>query len=171
MGNVLGLSATHESNLRKLATYLWWLPKSAFAREHKFNMSKYDNLPGTISECSSLYCGSIGCAIGHGPYAGIQKKRGERWNEYANRVFGGYKLDHNLLTAFFGWAWYVVDDTPRGASRRILYGLRNGFPRISEDRDRILLHGRYKNYRPKPDDFVTLPKAVLKRLGFEKQPV
>ena len=72
-------------------------------------------------------CGSVGCVIGQGPYAGIPKLPDEGWYSYSDRVFG---LADNLLAWdwCFAGAWADVDNTPQGAAKRIRYLLANGKP-------------------------------------------
>jgi hypothetical protein len=63
-------------------------------------------------------CGSVGCFIGHGPYAGVKKRKGESWNDYCGRAFGakeGPVYDH-----LFGEEWMDYDNTPEGTTKRVL---------------------------------------------------
>ena len=96
-------------NLRKLAEYLL----SGDLRA-EFDMTLYGN------ECRSPLakeCGSVGCAVGHGPYAGISKHDDEEWPEYAGRVFGAHR--GHLFGYLFGAGWRYYDNTPEGAGQRI----------------------------------------------------
>jgi len=98
-----------KSNLEKLADYL-----ESGKLKAEFDMGKYaDN--GDIGVTN---CGSCGCPIGHGPYAGIPKLHNERWKEYAERVFGveGYTGVYNRI---FHSNWAAKDNTPEGAAARI----------------------------------------------------
>lgn len=119
MSNVIGLSAYHEENLRKLAAYLLSGELKA-----KFNMGYYAH----NGSATATKCGSVGCAIGHGPHAGIEKIVGESWGIYGNRVFG------ELLWSWaFSSFWEDTDNIPDGAARRILWALDKGIPKNSED--------------------------------------
>lgn len=62
-------------------------------------------------------CGSVGCAIGHGPYAGIEKTERD-WLEYSERVFG---IDRRAVEwdYVFDDKWSAYDNTPQGAARRL----------------------------------------------------
>ena len=67
----------------------------------KFNLEMYsDGLKEIETDC-----GSEGCAIGHGPYAGIEKLSTEAWFEYHSRTLTN---SNNEL-----WAW--------------CFGMDNGF--------------------------------------------
>jgi hypothetical protein len=68
-----------ESNLRILAAYL--LSGNLKA---DFNMEVYNE--NNSLGIDKTDCGSIGCAIGHGPYAGIPKNSDENWPIYGNIV-------------------------------------------------------------------------------------
>lgn len=107
----------NRENLKKLADYLEGPLKA------DFNMSAY---------CEEfLYdqstCGSVGCALGHGPYAGIPKTRYESWNRYSERAFG-----FSNASKEWGWIfssrWSSVDNSPIGAAKRIRILLDEGLP-------------------------------------------
>lgn len=119
--NVVGLSPEHESNLRRLAAYL--LGEELQAEFDMDDFSKnYD-----IEETN---CGSAGCAIGHGPYAGIPKRGNELWVEYSDRALMSREVrtDTKCWYWCFSGDWKHTDNTPIGAARRILWMLGNGVP-------------------------------------------
>lgn len=165
MSNDIGLDRKRERNLRQLATYLWHLPKSRFGKTHQFSMSQFDNNIFK-SEANSTDCGTAGCAVGHAPYAGIHKKLGETWTEFSERQLfcATSPSEYARYQFLFGYSWRAKDNTPRGAARRI-FCLLNG-QAVPGSAMEV-----YRHYRPKPSDFVKLPKPVLKRLGRKKQPV
>jgi len=125
--NVIGLSDKHEANLRKLAAYLL----VAGNLKAKFTMGTFSDMKEPDTEATD--CGAVGCAVGHGPYAGIEKLPGEDWSFYSDRVFG---LDDIEFEAEWEWCfcsrWSERDDTPQGAAKRILWLLDKGLP---EDHD------------------------------------
>ena len=126
MANVIGLSQYHEDNLRKLAAYLL----SGELKAH-FDMEVFsDSCPGGLS--METICGTVGCAAGHGPYAGIPKEEGEEWPDYIDRQFGFSDYDFNHSWCFDG-GWRHVDNTPEGAAKRILWLLDNGLPDNASD--------------------------------------
>jgi hypothetical protein len=98
----------HLNNLEKLAAYL----KGGTLRA-AFNMKNYSD----DTHINGSECGTVGCAVGHGPFLGFEKKPGENWTSYSYRVFGLVKEDWMYA---FGAQWYLTDNTPEGAAARIL---------------------------------------------------
>lgn len=94
-------------NLEKLATYL-----ESGGLKADFDMVSFAH----VHTATPHYCGSVGCAVGHGPYAGIPKLAGELWAVYARRVFG---LDDAQEEYCFDAGWVDYDNTPEGAAARI----------------------------------------------------
>lgn len=126
MANVIKLSQQHEHNLRKLAEYLLRPELKA-----KFDMVAYSDWD---HDDYSIECGTIGCAAGHGPHAGIPKYDSETWSQYITRVFG-----LNIVASTIAWRWCFdadwerTDNTPVGAAKRILWLLHNGVPQNWHD--------------------------------------
>ncbi len=125
--NKLQLPTKFEANLRQLSRYLR-LPHL----EAGFDMARYDDTPKRqlTHGGSRRTCGSVGCAVGHGPYAGLRKYSREEWVAYGDRVFG---LTHKIeLTRAWLWCfapeWESYDNTPKGAAERIEYALDKGLP-------------------------------------------
>lgn len=106
--------------------------RQALAPGVRFNMSDYGT--GTYG------CGTIACAAGWGPAAGIRPTEDEldfdgsvmRWNDYIERAFGCCPwAGGNNRAAFaflFSGGWASSDNTPEGAARRIRYALTKGIP-------------------------------------------
>lgn len=120
--NIEHIAITNEfkrHNLQLLAEYLTEPELKA-----AFDISRY---------CENIFventedCGSVGCAIGHGPYAGIKKETHESWNEYAKRCFVNSIHKHEYAF-MFECSWADVDNTPEGAAKRIAYALEHGVP-------------------------------------------
>lgn len=136
----------NRTNLIKLANY--------FSQHKKlkadFDMHEYCEYSHFIM---STNCGSIGCAIGHGPYAGIDKYANEYWREYSERVFG-IDICSRLWDFLFSSAWTDVDNTKIGVVRRINYVLKNGH--IPDDFNtcdiskKIVSQYKYKKYEKTP---------------------
>lgn len=119
----------HRANLEKLAAYLETLPSGY---EH-FSMFDYCNIHGWAStnptEADTVTaCGTVACAIGHGPSAGIPPRPGEDWDDYESRVF---QLKNHEWMWCFSSNWVSVDNTPQGAAKRIRYMLEHGVPQNS----------------------------------------
>lgn len=110
------LSDFQRGNLERLARYLWDLPQDAF------DMERFSNGRGP-HHCG----GTVGCAVGNGPAAGIAALDGERrWGDYGNRVFA--PVGSLVWWWLFDGHWAFTDNTPRGTARRILWTLRHGCP-------------------------------------------
>lgn len=122
----------NRENLEKLASYLEGLP----ADYDHFEMATYfrqdrrtinDPLQAPLAGA----CGTVACAIGHGPAAGIpaEETAMEGWEDYSDRVF---ELSCNEETWCFSSCWRWVDNTPHGAAKRIRYMLERGVPSDSD---------------------------------------
>lgn len=118
---MLKLAQRHRDNLQTLADYLDTVPLESF------NMGHYRSS-----------CGTVACAAGHSPDAGIgvAPPRGaspRKWDAYLKQHFGvsyrsGSTPRYRLLVWCFGDCWCEVDNTPRGAGARIRYYLDHGLP-------------------------------------------
>lgn len=76
-------------------------------------------------------CGTVACAIGHGPKAGLAVEEFDRsWYLYSERVFG---LSDRGWTWCFGSEWEAIDNTPAGAAKRIQYLIKHGLPEDHRD--------------------------------------
>lgn len=116
------IKAKHKANLLKLADYLATLPDDY----EQFDMSEYmvmtdgdgDYLERfRPDERSKPVCGTVACAVGHGPAAGICLYGDLDWTDYAERVFG--KMCCDDFQYMFGSEWSNYDNTPKGAASRI----------------------------------------------------
>ena len=112
-----GLTKTQIANLHKLAMYL--LDEKNLKAE--FDMELFSDAPE-----DAHVCGSIGCAVGHGPYAGIIKKE-KTWRGYCFNAFG-IERDSCEWWYLFTARWCDFDNTPKGAARRIIRFLSSGVP-------------------------------------------
>lgn len=127
-----GLRITPEqrANLEKLATHLEALP----ADYSHFDMGSYFKKPtdqwgSDPKDAAAHTCGSVACAIGHGPFAGIPIARDEySWTNYAERVFGFSDANNGAGEYLFSNEWEHVDNTVAGAAARIRFVLENGCP-------------------------------------------
>lgn len=121
----------NRDNLAHLATYLEALP----ADYQHFDMSMYmngdDETEYALGNAPLLHCGTVACACGHGPAAGMPLLPSEiRWNigdwgAYTERVFELTAAEDDFLFAGF---WESFDNTHQGAAARIRYLLDNGAP-------------------------------------------
>ena len=115
----------HE-NLTKLAEYLLQETLRAGFNMYAYSAGEGEG-EGRLPLNEPTECGAAGCAVGHGPYAGIPKLHSETWSEYSERVFGIWEEDINWDWCFSGF-WYWHDNTPAGAAHRVLYLVEHGAP-------------------------------------------
>ena len=111
------MKTKHKTNLLKLADYLDTLPDDY----ENFDMGEYmqDEYGETvwIKEQNKPVCGTVACAVGHGPAAGIRVYGDADWEAYADRVFG--EIPYEDFQYMFGSEWSHYDNTPKGAAARI----------------------------------------------------
>lgn len=112
----------HRDNLLKLADYLATLPDDY----EQFDMGEYMSARNgdyydalTPEERSKPVCGTVACAVGHGPAAGIRVYGDYSWEHYSDRVFGEFEEDFFGWDYMFGSSWSFSDNTPKGAAARI----------------------------------------------------
>uniref|UniRef100_A0AAU8HYC1 Uncharacterized protein n=1 Tax=Rhizobium phage LG08 TaxID=3129229 RepID=A0AAU8HYC1_9CAUD len=104
------------ANLRKLADYLY--EKGELLEGFDMGMYNVDFQMKPRDLNTENECGTAGCAVGHGPFAGIKALRGEDWVEYFERVFidGSSSI---LFDWLFTGSWEMIDNSPLGAAKRI----------------------------------------------------
>lgn len=126
----------NRKNLQKLTSFL---AHGELPKEVEFDMGCY-----TDGDERSTTCGSAGCAIGFAPFAGIRKFTSEQFGPYADRTLIHYGMAARLWC--FSPSWVGVDDTPKGAAKRIQYFLDNGIDKWSGnyDADAKRLYARTK---------------------------
>lgn len=127
------MNEEQKNNFRKLSDYLL-----SGKLTTKFNMSAlahdFDRtslMPMEVNP-TTLACG---CALGHGPLAGIVTSDVMNWSSYSERYFGCSSLALALLEPLnefvFQWCfsggWACVDNTPEGAGKRIRWMLEHDF--------------------------------------------
>lgn len=117
MNHEVQLSEFQRGNLRRLAAFLSRLPAETFDMEVFCDISRVT---------AQKHCGTVGCAVGYGPNAGIACLTGESWVQYGDRVFVSFKSDD--WDWMFNGQWSGIDNTPVGAAKRILFYTRRGIP-------------------------------------------
>lgn len=121
------LSAQQRLNLAQLSDFL-----RTQAPPEQFRMQNFRQDNGTPDE--SYTCGTIACAVGWGPAAGIAPLKLETWRKYATRCFGASQFvvevgSGRLWNFLFSCDWRSADvNTPEQAARRIAYFLEHGIP-------------------------------------------
>ena len=128
----------HRTNLTKLADYLAKLP----ADYQHFDMRDYNRTSSdggyTLHLADRSYdCGTVACAVGHGPAAGVRVYGDMGWGAYCARVFGIDRwVSRKTFEYPFGSEWMVYDNTPQGAAARIRTYLDSGVPADWEEQRR-----------------------------------
>lgn len=141
MKNIKVKLLPHErENLQKLAEFLYKNDEVLYEGEPvEFSMTDYSD---SEHHLLSAECGTVGCAVGWGPHAGIAKLITENWNEYSCRCFLEYfdnkrGIDFGgknpIWTWMFSAKWALTDNSRRGAALRILYLLEFGMPENYQD--------------------------------------
>lgn len=137
-----------RANLVKLARFLWKLPAEKFAMEF---FSSRGGKKMNVSDCA------IGCAVGWGPTAGVQRIcEDSSWERYADRVFlgkGSASCDGWFWC--FSSTWAETDNTPQGAAKRILWMLLFGIP------DDHYSPGVYQDWEPTEADWLAAEQGVV----------
>ena len=139
----LALHDLDVRNLQRLAKYLesGLKPGTEFDMKHFYNSHEAD---------AATECGTVGCAVGHGPYAGIPKSQEETWAEYSYRVFGIPSYS-NAWEWLFGvrWAYSEKFSDHLSAAKRIHVFLKagNSIPWSSEDPEiKAMLDDAFKSF-------------------------
>lgn len=141
----LELLDEHRANLKTLANYLMKFENDRMMT--KFTMRTFAEIGGDefpLEWAEELPCGAVGCAVGHGPSAGIASVYPEDWVDYAERVFyahpserEAYMLDDPafLMNCIWNWCfdcdWTSIDNSAVGAAKRINHMLEQGVVPIS----------------------------------------
>lgn len=158
------LTKQRRENLGKLAPYLENLPTDY----SHFGMAQYTSLATELDiqyalkngglaryadeQLGQNECGTVACAVGHGPAAGIlfRPRADMRWDGYDNRKVPDWDHYSSRFAEkhspewdwLFDSRWEGVDDTHRGAAARIRWLLDGGD--IGE------LDGYYNTYYGEP---------------------
>lgn len=140
------LTAQQRENFVKLANYLDRLPSSY----KEFDMSMFavsidsDNPARSIVVTPAKLrpgCGTVCCALGHGPLAGIEVGDAPDWLSYSENFLSlVFTLEtqrsianDNAWDWCFASDWDVVDNTASGAAARIRWMLNHGVPEDFQD--------------------------------------
>lgn len=151
------LSETNKANLKKLADYLESLPEDY----RHFDMG--DFLNGGLTATKRINyalkggkmgaCGTVACALGHGPAAGIlfspedTSTHDISWSNYLEKFIGkDNSISSPIFEFLFGSDWVPIDNHHYGAAARIRYILSGKY--IPEDDLNPYTYDKYhKAYR------------------------
>lgn len=121
----------NRDNFAKLAAYLENLvPPPGFSMFTFTTLTYYeDRIYRTTGDLPNK-CGTVACAAGHGPAAGILDPHADGWCDYINRNFipDFDEGPGEPYTWCFCDGWTKIDNTPTGAAARIRYMLEHGIP-------------------------------------------
>jgi hypothetical protein len=137
----------NRSNLARLAAYLESLPLTYADFDMDDFIDPWEEADPQLKVKYALenggvgaVCGTVACAVGHGPSAGMLFQKDEiisaegdegeprpDWWAYGRRVFGLTSGNPEFLW-LFGAMWSDRDNTHRGAAARIRYYLDRGLP-------------------------------------------
>lgn len=158
-----------RSNLLKLATYLETLPKDyeRFDMATFYDKNDWGDAGIAVSDLKQIGCGTVACAAGHGPAAGIKFTNvyavdGDHdWGQYSRDNFSGE--DRNFWEWMFGGDWGGYDNSHWGAAARIRYFLENdGIPELFFQKQ-FRKHHFVKEYEPYKVLDCPLPTPVTKK--------
>lgn len=121
------ITEQQRENLKKLADYLAALPDDYKQFEMRAFSSENDDEGPPIK----VVCGTAGCAVGHGPNAGLSQKRHKNWLDYCDHYF--VYSESPAFDWMFGGDWSTSDNTPQGAAERIYIYLATGLPSDYEE--------------------------------------
>ena len=127
----------NRDNLLKLAIYLEKLPTDYqhfdmggyYDRYHNLTPEQQVDYALNNGGVDKLNCGTVACAVGHGPAAGLLMTpsqvygRFPLWESYCCETF--VDIDTSEFEWMFGGRWGDVDNTPHGAAKRIRYILNH----------------------------------------------
>lgn len=134
-----GTPKWRRRNLERLASYLasaqtdMRFHMGIFCRDETAPSSYESSYTGEPLEPSRAECGTVGCALGHGPFAtGIRGKLYEGWGQYALRVFGIDPCDGRFAEGdwefLFSVSWAYIAPSPMDAADQIVWFLDHGAP-------------------------------------------
>lgn len=99
-----------RQNLAVLSDYLRNLPEDY----GQFSMDNYANNDANPDEVDTNECGTIACAVGHGPAAGLKPEPGMDWDDYEQKMFGvGLMREDDLHQA---WVYMFGPNHPDDAT-------------------------------------------------------
>jgi hypothetical protein len=130
--NVLDLPGSWRTNLKQLADYLAALPEDYAHFDMRVYYWHYGVCPAFGQVKAGVYdlhgCGSVACALGHGPAAGIEIPEDcEYWQDYID-LFTPVPDYAPIFQWCFDYDWKQVDNSHQGAAKRIYWLLEKGIP-------------------------------------------
>ena len=143
----------NKKNLQILANHLKTIDPQ------KFDMSTFNRIHAFPEIGEEYTCNTAGCIAGHAPMIpGFEFNEKDTkgvfdticWAKYIHRIFDISEVsDENLWLWIFGGNWSAVDNTIKGAVKRIEYTLKYGLPENWYAQQEGLLPLSYLDIKPK----------------------
>jgi hypothetical protein len=111
----------NAENLRELADYL---DRPEIPADFDM-MALCEDKDGIDLDPHRHTCGTVMCALGNGPAAGIKPAAFDKWDVYCTREFG-VSWAGDDWSFMFDSDWAEFDNTRQGAARRIRYVADHG---------------------------------------------
>lgn len=136
----------NKENLKILADGL--ISGAGIPPSVKFDMSQFcDGGRGSVN-----FCGTVGCAVGHGPFFGLAKSSHMNWRQYSQATFG--PLTSRQWSYLFDGYWAdTIYNNREDTGHRILHFLQNDCsvpdefdPDLGTDESDPHLDHTYKKY-------------------------
>jgi hypothetical protein len=160
---LIPIGSTLREDLKKLADYLYKLPED-YSHFDMWFLRYNSTTPENTGMCSGmsdivfteLSCGTVACAAGHAPLAGIDCDEFENYSDLIGYLTnGGDSLVYYWL---FATEWSEVDNTPVGAAARIYIALDRGIPTDAKQQAKGEVSACYTAIVGKPD--ITVYRGV-----------
>ncbi len=138
----------NKENLLKLAKFLDELPedyKHFYMSDWVCDHEGYEKSPSELKKVNIKGCGYVACAIGHAPQAlGLSLEEVSEFPDWELFINHYFKIERSAEHWMFGPHWTYIDNTPKGAAKRIRYFLENGVPTGTYDYRQLV--ELYKDY-------------------------
>ena len=132
------MNEEQENNLRKLSEYLLSdKVRMDFNMRIYCHKRSYDDVYleylDVAKRPDQTKCGTVGCALGHGPDAGvILPFMNISWTRYCWEAFGILPFESDAWNYLFDASWAQYDNSASGAGRRLAKFIANDF-KVPED--------------------------------------
>jgi len=154
----LGIDSTRKANLLKLRDYLRTVPQEKFFMgtffaivnegqdlyDYESHLTLFEPYLWEIDPVEEVHvCGTVACAIGQGPAAGIPVGHADSWQVYSqqNLVDNDAPEGDRAEDFLFSPDWQFMDKTPMGVVKRIDILLETGLECWPSDEIKYFDHG------------------------------
>ena len=126
----------NKENLLKLANYLEQLPED-YDHFYMYNFASGGITPQHI-HTEINQCGTVACAVGHAPIAlNLKEKhiKGMEWQDITDNYLINRQTNEDEWDWCFSEGWPSIDNTAKGAAKRIKTLLEKGLPPYDKEED------------------------------------